>query len=183
MRDDGAVWAIDFVAANRTLPPRIRRMLTREGSDTATVDMLGAFEHLGDFDRLSRRPFVLFLEPPSIDPRITNQFALFSLMPNPSARLHSWLASAPHLARRIVVPASLKWEIRDKLDQLNISERVLFPGLDGLARWLTRYYWPRPSDGHRSSRTGRRDVRGVRTDVDVAADRGRRVTGPRRRMR
>jgi hypothetical protein len=42
-----------------------------------------------------------------------------------------------------VIPASLKWEIRDKLDQGNINERVLFPGPEGLTRWLKRYYMPR----------------------------------------
>ena len=39
-----------------------------------------------------------------------------------------------------MISAELKWEVRDKLDQANISERVLFPGLDGLTSWLKRYY-------------------------------------------
>jgi hypothetical protein len=41
-----------------------------------------------------------------------------------------------------VIPASLKWEVRDELDQANVTERVVFPGLDDLSRWLWRYYTP-----------------------------------------
>ena len=144
MNEDGVVWTINFVEANRSVPRRLRRIMTMEGSDTATVDMLGAFGSLRDFDRLSRTPFVVFLEPPSLDPRITNQLALFSLMSSASATLDDWLAKHAALARRVILPASLKWEVRDKLDQANVNERVLFPGLDGLSRWLTRYYWPKP---------------------------------------
>jgi FRG domain len=145
MDRDGIVWMVNFVAANRFLPARLTRILRSEGSDTATVDMLRAFASLRDFDRTSRTPFVVFMEPPSLDPRIVNQFALFSLMSSPTASLDDWLAAHPTLATRVVVPAALKWEVRDKLDQANINERVLFPGLDGLSRWLTRYYWRKPA--------------------------------------
>lgn len=139
---DGVVWCVDFVAANRRLPQRLQRMLEEEGSDTFTVEMLAAFKTLRDFDALAREPFVVFLEPPAVDRRILNQLALFSLMSNPAASLDDWVVEHPELCRRVVVPARLKWEIRDKLDQSNINERVLFPGLDGISRWLTRYYTP-----------------------------------------
>jgi hypothetical protein len=73
---------------------------------------------------------------------VVHQHALFSLMSNPTASPRDWLRH-PQLCRRVIVPAALKWEIRDKLDQANINERLLFPGLDGLSRWLTRYYMPK----------------------------------------
>src|SRR5881394_3244451 len=113
MREDGIVWAIDFVEANRFLPARLKRILNAEGSDMATVEMLGTFGTLQEFDRLAREPFVVFLEPPSLDPRIVNQFALFSLMSSPHASLDRWLREHRALVRRIVIPASAKWEIRD----------------------------------------------------------------------
>ena len=90
----------------------------------------------GAFDSLSREPFVVYIEPPSIDPRILNQFALFSLMSSPTASLENWLREHPELHRRVAVPADLKWEVRDKLDQANVTERVLFPGLDGICKDL-----------------------------------------------
>jgi hypothetical protein len=64
-------------------------------------------------------------------------------MPDPGARLDEWLSRHEELARRVLLPAELKWEVRDKLDQANITERVLFPGLDGIATWLKRYFSPR----------------------------------------
>jgi hypothetical protein len=97
---------------------------------------------------LARSPFLVFLEPPAVDKRIISQHALFSLMSSPRADMDEWLQRHPELCRKVIVPAELKWEIRDKLDQANINERILFPDLDGLSRWLARYYLPasRPGD-------------------------------------
>jgi hypothetical protein len=153
---DGSVWAINFVEANRFLPRRLRRILAAEGSDTATIEMLGQVGSVRDFDRLARTPFVVFLEPPSLDPRIVNQFALFSLMSTPEAALNNWVTRHATLTKYIVIPKRLKWEVRDKLDQANINERVLFPGLDGLSQWLTRYYWPKPPEGRTITAKGNR---------------------------
>jgi hypothetical protein len=159
--EDGVVWCVNFVQANKRLPSRLKRLLQQEGSDTFTVEMLSAFRSLREFDALSRDPFVVFVEPPAVDRRILNQLALFSLMSDPSATLDDWLRSHSNLCRQVAIPAALKWEIRDKLDQANVNERVLFPGLDGLSRWLTRYYTPTggrgnpPADEQVETRTGK----------------------------
>jgi len=142
---DGAIWCVDFAKSSRRLPGRLADVLEQEGANTFTAEMLSRVApSLPEFDALGGAEFVVFFEPPSLDDRIVNQSALFSLMPSPDAQLDRWLEAHPELLRRIVVPAELKWEARDKLDQANITERVLFPGLDGLSRWLARYYGPRP---------------------------------------
>ena len=143
---DGVVWCVNFVQANRLLPERLRAILEEEHSETLTVEMLSAFTSLRAFDALAGEPFVVFVEPPSLDARILNQFALFSLMSSPTATMDAWVREHPNLCRRVIVPAQLKWEVRDKLDQANVSERTLFPDLDGLSRWLERYYLPKPRD-------------------------------------
>ncbi len=141
---DAAVWCVDYVKTNQLLPSGLKEILEEEGSNVFTVEMLDrAAPALHDLDRLARNLFVLFLEPPSLDENILYQHALFSLMSSATAQLDDWLPEHPDFYRRLIVPAKLKWEIRDKLDQANITERVLFPGLDGLSRWLRRYYSPR----------------------------------------
>ena len=141
---DAVVWCVDYSRTNEALPDGLRDLQRQEGSDTFTAEMLErAAPTLRHLDHLAPSPFLLFFEPPSLDERIVNQFALFSLLSSATVSHDHWLDGRPEVARRIVVPASLKWEVRDKLDQANITERVLFPGLDGLSRWLTRYYTPR----------------------------------------
>lgn len=138
---DGAVWAVDFSRTNRLLPPELRRVLEEEGTPVFTAEMLRHLARdLREFDRLGQQEFVVFFEPPSLDARIVNQQALFSLASRPDLDLEAWFTGHPHTYRRILLPPAIKWEVRDKLDQAGITERVLFPGLDGLSRWLARYY-------------------------------------------
>ena len=94
-------------------------------------------------DELGRdNPFLLFFEPPSLDDRIVNQSAVLSAMCNPEASIDEWLEENPGLWHAWLITPDAKAEIRERLDQSNITERVLTPGLDGLAAWLRRYYGP-----------------------------------------
>jgi hypothetical protein len=131
------------VRAHELAPKKLREQLDKEGGNVFTTEVLAACA--AGFDELAGLgdDFVVFVEPPSFDDRIVNQYALFSLMSSADGSLDEWLAEHPDLGRKLVLPSELKAEIRDKLDQANITERVLFPGLDGLSRWLARYYAPR----------------------------------------
>jgi hypothetical protein len=160
---DGVIWVVNFPQAHDLLPKELRKCLQVEGAQAFTVELLSQLSKahvprdrteapsfhniirsLEDFDQLGDYgEFLLFFEPPSIDERIINQFALFSVMPNPERAIDEWLHNHLPLYRRIIIPASKKWEFRDKLDQCNITERVMFPGLDGLSSWLRRHYSPK----------------------------------------
>jgi hypothetical protein len=140
---DGVVWMVDYVRAHELAPAPLRVCLEREGAVLFTTELLASVAAGPDeLERLDE-DFVVFFEPPSFDERIVNQYALFSLMSRADASMEEWLERHRELVRRIVIPAELKWEVRDKLDQANVTERVLFPGLDGLTRALTRHYAPR----------------------------------------
>jgi len=142
---DAAIWCINVSEARSLLPDVLRNVLDREYAFLFSVEMLEFIRSLEEFDSLSEQgSFALFFEPPSLDARIVNQGAIMSVMPGAMLILSEFLQSHPRLYRRIIIPREIKWEVRDKLDQDNVTERMLFPGLDGLSRWLKRYYGPGP---------------------------------------
>ena len=142
---DGAIWCVDYTKTNQLLPESLLAALRQEEADIFSTEMLETVAGtLPDFDGSGDDPFLVLFEPPSLASRIINQFALFSVLSSTGVALDEWLKSHAGVHRRIVIPAKLKWEIRDKLDQANVNERVLFPGLEGLCRWLGRQYAPRP---------------------------------------
>jgi FRG domain len=144
---DAAIWCIDVVKARALLPEEDIKFLHARYAWLFDIEMLDTFKSLADFDSLAKKHgnFVLFFEPPSLDGRIVNQGAIMSVMPGADLDLGDYLKDHPELYRRFIIPKRLKWEIRDMLDQDNVTERMLFPGLDGLSRWLKRYYGPGPN--------------------------------------
>ena len=42
---------------------------------------------------------------------------------------------------KYIIPKELRWQVRDLLDQLNVSERIVYPGLDGMSKWIARHYY------------------------------------------
>lgn len=114
-----------------------RNQGTTEGE---VFHLLAIRDALAAFESHHHEPFVVFFQPPSIDERLVNQSALFSVLPDPALSMDAFLERHPDIYRRVTVPAEVKAEFRDKLDLANVNQRVLFPGLDGIARWVHEYH-------------------------------------------
>ncbi len=137
---DGVIFCAHIDRLNGQLPERLKSMLRQERGNIFTMEMM---DRIGvGFDALSAissKPYALFFEPASAVNRIANQYALFSLCSDSAVTLDK-LSGTEGCFRRIVIPAEVKLEIRDKLDYINISERMIYPGLDGICKWITRRY-------------------------------------------
>lgn len=145
--NDGAIWCLhagilrDINIENNTKQKNLRgvawvydtRLLEHDYPNIETLDNTNV-----DGDMM------LLWEPPSLDARIANQSGLFSMMNNYNSSQMTFLnkhaTSNPNLIFKIILSSGMKSEARDMLDQNNISEKTLFPGLPGLCSWLKRYY-------------------------------------------
>ncbi|HYE78961.1 MAG TPA: FRG domain-containing protein [bacterium] len=144
-KTDGVVWVADPTEFNAHAPQPLQDALTEEGLLWYTTALLGrvcptveAFDALAG-DGTGRREFALFLEPPSYEARIANQFSLFSVTSAPALDLGAALPDGPDNGlKRVEVDAAMAPFIRLFLDQNNVTERILFPGLDGIAEYLKR---------------------------------------------
>lgn len=144
---DGAVFLVNVVEANKKTPSSFTKILEKEQKCLFTIDDIkkiteseSSYEKkLKKFDELLSKN-ILFFQPPSVDSRIVNQYAFFSIAPLEINDIGVVLKNSELECYKVIIPQKLKWEFRDKLDQMNITERVVYPGLDGLAKWLARFY-------------------------------------------
>jgi FRG domain len=144
---DGAIWCLHAGALRHINERSNQKAASLRGVawvyDTRLLER--SYRDLAELDKSSADGDLMLLwEPPSLDSRIANQTGSLSIMNSAEHSQNEFLDQyATHyddLVVRIVIDAGAKSEIRDMLDQNNISERTLFPGLPGLCDWLKRYY-------------------------------------------
>ena len=133
------VWRYDAKEINKLLPNKYKNALKSVIFTVKELEELvkGVEEYDSD---MGSNAFIT-IEPPSIDHRIVNQYSFFTIMPLGINNLEDFLDKNTNNTVKYVIDGSLRWDIRDLLDQWNISERTVFPGLDGLSTWLKRYYF------------------------------------------
>ena len=150
-KHDCAIWAVNINELNGLLPFKYKNILINNNAYFFTIDMLKDVETLSQYDedmkdipgddgKESHSAMVL-LEPPSIDQRIINQYSYFSIIPENIENIEGFLEKYTNDTRRYIINKDIRWEIRDLLDILNINERTVYPGLDGVAAWLKRHYY------------------------------------------
>ncbi len=139
---DCMVWRMDIRELHALLPESYQAVMRQFQAEVFSVDMLGAAaESLAQYDRELGDRGMVVLEPPSINARIVNQYSFFSVIPMDMENVELFLDRHTNNTFKYVIDRGLRWRVRDMLDQLNMSERIVYPGLDGLSRWIARHYF------------------------------------------
>ena len=139
---DCVVWRIDVKEIHSMLPAKYQEIMQKEKSTVFSLKMLQeACASPEEYDADMMGKAMLIVEPPSLEPRIINQYSFFSIVPFGMENVEAFLDERTEKTVRYVIKKEIRWQVRDLLDQLNISERIVYPGLDGLSRWLARHYY------------------------------------------
>ncbi len=139
---DCAVWRIDMKELLALLPAKYRKPLEVSRTFIMSVDALSqTVTTLEQYDKDMAADAMVVLEPPSIDPRIINQYAFFAVVPFGIIDMENFLDKHTNNTVKYVIKKEIAWRVRDMVDQLNINERIVYPGLDGLSKWLSRHYY------------------------------------------
>ncbi len=141
-KHDAVVWSIDVDELHSLLPEKYQEIMRREQTTVFSLKMLqDACDEVSQYDRDMNGKAMVIVEPPSIEQRIINQYSFFSIVPLEMEDIEDFLNEHTKRSVRYIIRKEIRWQIRDLLDQLNISERIVYPGLDGLSRWLARHYY------------------------------------------
>lgn len=137
-----AVWRIDARELNEKLPDRYREALNSKSTFIFSLKLLSkVVNSIEEYDRDMDGKSLVTIEPPSIDQRIVNQYSFFTMLPKGIKDLEKFLDENTENTVKYIINKNLRWDLRDILDQLNMNERIIYPGIDGIACWLARHYY------------------------------------------
>ena len=141
---DCVVWRIDARELNQKLPEKYREALNQKKTFIFSLKLFSEVTNsIEEYDRDMGDNSLVTIEPPSIDERIVNQYSFFTVLPSGIINLEDYLDKNTTRTVKYIIDRNLRWDIRDILDQLNMSERTVYPGKDGIAKWLARHYFVR----------------------------------------
>ncbi len=141
-KNDCCIWKIDIDELNSLLPKDYKELLDYNRAFLFTINMLDKVAaDLEKYDVDMSDKAMALVEPPSIDQRIINQYSYFSVVPMGMTSIEDFLDKYTKNTCKYIISKDIKWRIRDMLDQMNINERTVYPGLDGLSAWLKRHYF------------------------------------------
>ena len=139
---DCAVWRIDMNEQINHLPEKYRLAVGREQTTMFSVEMLTKItDNLYQYDEDMGDRSMVIIEPPSTNDRIINQYSFFSIVPMEMEDIEGFLDRRTEHTVKYIIDRHMRWRVRDMLDQLNMSERIIYPGLDGLSKWIARHYY------------------------------------------
>jgi hypothetical protein len=135
-----AVWRLDWLRVHERfgVPPLAMTVDDLE----AIGDVPHPFTPMAMIEQPTGRPFACMVEPPSLDTRIVAQAAAFTLCSDTSRSFDRFLEEhgLGEALTKVVIERDDVPAVRDQLDLVNVDERWLFPGLDGVASSIRRYY-------------------------------------------
>lgn len=139
---DRVIWELDWRAVQEQFGFRPLTFLAHDLEQVVqSRGFSSAWDLLNSNDE-QKNNFVCVVDPPAIDQRIVAQGAAFTLSGSKKQSLLATLQKSGlnHALTRYIIPADSVDFIRDQLDLCGVDYRRLFPGLDGVAAEIRRYY-------------------------------------------
>lgn len=140
--NDRIIWRLDWKKVHERFGLRPFAFLVE---DLDEVLLKRGFQDGWDFldaKIATKEHFACLLDPPAVTGRIAVQSGAFTLCSAKDRALDEVLGEAGigDALTRFVIPKERAGYMRDQLDLCTVDERRLFPGLDGIAAELRRYY-------------------------------------------
>ncbi len=163
---DGSLWIINTANFHRwssdedICKDKTLRHTRKSIIDTILLNMSSA--GLAESEELTKNRPILFI-PPYIDQRMSAQSSRFMLWGNNDSALDNMeiedneMVLCPDGMRidtindqrfwaKLIVPSNCKHSLVRELDLLNINEKSIFPGLDGIGKYINKYHKSNPDD-------------------------------------